>query len=133
MHIFMHLSSVSLYRTWYTVCVIYTSGKYLHWNVTAILKCHTWNGDLVMKWIMSTNLSDTGKTALIIYAHPDVKSVNGSLLDVTRKTLKSKGYNVVISDLYSEYVEPSLARSCRIGKYSTRYFVYSIMYHSSSV
>lgn len=63
---------------------------------------------------MSTNLTDMEKTALIIYAHPDVKSINGSLLEVTRKTLKANGYDVVISDLYSEYVEPSLARSCRI-------------------
>lgn len=38
--------------------------------------------------------------ALIIYAHPEPKSLNGHLKNTTVNYLKSIGYNVTVSDLH---------------------------------
>lgn len=37
---------------------------------------------------------------LIVYAHPEQKSLNGYMKEVAVETLKDKGYEVIISDLY---------------------------------
>ncbi|CCD22545.1 NAD(P)H-dependent oxidoreductase NDAI_0A03880 [Naumovozyma dairenensis CBS 421] len=44
--------------------------------------------------------SNAIKKVLIIFAHPDRRSLNGSLLDATVKRLESQGREVKVSDLY---------------------------------
>lgn len=38
---------------------------------------------------------------LIVYAHPEARSLNGSLKDFTVKRLAAAGHNVQVSDLYA--------------------------------
>lgn len=65
---------------------------------------------------MSDIVSDIKRTALIIYAHPDRKGLNGALMDVTKKELTRKGYDILLSDLYAQYVEPSFSKYDKLGK-----------------
>jgi NAD(P)H dehydrogenase (quinone) len=37
---------------------------------------------------------------LIVYAHPEPTSLNGSLKDLAVKVLKEEGHEVIVSDLY---------------------------------
>jgi NAD(P)H dehydrogenase (quinone) len=39
--------------------------------------------------------------ALIVYAHPEPKSFNGALKDVSVETLRGRGYEVEVTDLYA--------------------------------
>lgn len=39
--------------------------------------------------------------ALLVYAHPEPRSFNAGLRDITIKTLQDQGYNVEVSDLYA--------------------------------
>jgi NAD(P)H dehydrogenase (quinone) len=42
-----------------------------------------------------------GKNVLIVFAHPEPKSLNGSLKDVAVERLTANGHRVVVSDLYA--------------------------------
>lgn len=48
---------------------------------------------------------------LYIYAHPEPKSFNGALKDTALATLKEKGYEVKLSDLYAMKFDPILKSS----------------------
>ncbi|CCF56814.1 hypothetical protein KAFR_0B05180 [Kazachstania africana CBS 2517] len=45
---------------------------------------------------------------LIVFAHPEPKSFNGSLLDVAVKHLESQGHEVKVSDLYRMNFKPTI-------------------------
>ncbi len=47
---------------------------------------------------------------LIVYAHPEPRSLNGSLKDFTAATLKADGHHVVVSDLYAMGWKPTADR-----------------------
>ena len=42
-----------------------------------------------------------GKNVFIVFAHPEPKSLNGSLKDVAIERLTGNGHHVVVSDLYA--------------------------------
>jgi NAD(P)H dehydrogenase (quinone) len=44
--------------------------------------------------------------ALIVFAHPEAQSFNGSLLKVAANTLSDEGYEVAVSDLYAMGFNP---------------------------
>lgn len=48
---------------------------------------------------------------LIIYAHPNPKSFNNAILEVLSKTLKEKGHEVTVRDLYAMDFNPVLGVS----------------------
>ena len=41
------------------------------------------------------------KNVLLVYAHPESRSLNGAIKDLTISTLKAAGHDVVVSDLYA--------------------------------
>ena len=45
--------------------------------------------------------------ALIVHSHPEPRSFNAALKDVTRHTLQSLGHDVQVSDLYAEGFDPA--------------------------
>lgn len=45
--------------------------------------------------------------ALVVFAHPEPRSFNGTLKDTAVSTLKEQGYAVEVSDLYSEGFDPA--------------------------
>lgn len=51
------------------------------------------------------------KKVLIVFAHQDEKSFNGSLAKVAKETLESNGFVVEVSDLYSKHFEPRATRN----------------------
>jgi len=52
----------------------------------------------------------------IVYAHPELKSLNGAILDATTEVLKSRGHTVTVSDLYRMGFNPLLGRKDLTGK-----------------
>lgn len=48
----------------------------------------------------------TSKKALIVYVHPEARSLNGHLKNVTARILTEQGYCVTISDLYADRFKP---------------------------
>lgn len=48
---------------------------------------------------------------LIVYAHPEPRSLNGSLRDFTVQRLRRAGHDVMVSDLYAMRWEPSITRA----------------------
>ncbi len=48
----------------------------------------------------------TGKRVLIVYAHQEPKSMNGSLKDAAVMELGNQGCQVTVSDLYAMNFEP---------------------------
>jgi NAD(P)H dehydrogenase (quinone) len=44
--------------------------------------------------------------ALIVYAHPEPKSFNAALRDAAADTLRSRGWEVEVSDLYAMHFDP---------------------------
>ena len=44
--------------------------------------------------------------ALLVYAHPEPQSFNGSLRTVAENTLQEQGYEVQVSDLYAMQFNP---------------------------
>ncbi|XP_051826734.1 ribosyldihydronicotinamide dehydrogenase [quinone] isoform X2 [Antechinus flavipes] len=59
-----------------------------------------------------------GKRVLIIYAHQDPKSMNGSLKDAAVTELSSQGCQVTVSDLYAMNFEPRATRKDIVGALS---------------
>lgn len=51
------------------------------------------------------------KKVLIVYVHPEPRSLNGHLKDIAVKVLSEKGYKVSVSDLYSENFKPLFDRT----------------------
>ena len=45
---------------------------------------------------------------LLVYAHPEPRSLNGSLRDLTVERLQRKGHEVTVSDLYAMQWQPSI-------------------------
>ena len=48
---------------------------------------------------------------LIVYAHPEPRSLNGSLRDFTVQRLRRAGHDVVVSDLYAKGWQPSITHA----------------------
>lgn len=51
------------------------------------------------------------KKALIVFVHPEPRSLNGHLKDITVRVLEEQGYSVTVSDLYGERFKPLFDRS----------------------
>ncbi|XP_039766588.1 ribosyldihydronicotinamide dehydrogenase [quinone] isoform X5 [Ornithorhynchus anatinus] len=51
-----------------------------------------------------------GKNVLIVYAHQEPKSLNGSLKDIAVTVLSKQGCRVTVSDLYAMEFEPRATR-----------------------
>jgi NAD(P)H dehydrogenase (quinone) len=49
------------------------------------------------------------KKFLIVYAHPEPKSFCGALKNITIETLKNKGHEIQISDLYAQNFDPVIS------------------------
>lgn len=60
---------------------------------------------------------DTGKKVLIIYAHQEPMSLNGSLKNVAVEELSKQGCTVTVSDLYAMNFEPRATRNDITGEY----------------
>ena len=45
---------------------------------------------------------------LYVYAHPEPKSFNSALKDIALNTLKEKGHEIILSDLYAMKFNPVL-------------------------
>uniref|UniRef100_A0A8C0W0K6 Ribosyldihydronicotinamide dehydrogenase [quinone] n=1 Tax=Castor canadensis TaxID=51338 RepID=A0A8C0W0K6_CASCN len=61
---------------------------------------------------------DVGKKVLIIYAHQEPRSFNGSLKKVAVDELSNQGCTVTVSDLYAMNFEPRATRKDIIGPLS---------------
>jgi NAD(P)H dehydrogenase (quinone) len=48
---------------------------------------------------------------LIVYAHPEPRSLNGSLRDFTVQRLRRAGHDVIVSDLYAMRWQPSISHA----------------------
>ena len=53
---------------------------------------------------------------LIVYAHPEPRSFNGSLKDVAVRTLQALGHEVVVSDLYAMAFQPVVGPADFLGE-----------------
>jgi NAD(P)H dehydrogenase (quinone) len=60
---------------------------------------------------MNSLTHEEQKKVLIVYVHPEPRSLNGHLKDIAVKVLSEKGYKVSVSDLYSEKFKPLFDRS----------------------
>lgn len=59
-----------------------------------------------------------GKKVLIVYAHQEPKSFNGSLLKIAVEELTKQGCSVTVSDLYAMQFEPRATRNDIVGETS---------------
>ncbi|XP_063257484.1 ribosyldihydronicotinamide dehydrogenase [quinone]-like isoform X2 [Prinia subflava] len=57
-----------------------------------------------------------GKKVLIVYAHQEPKSFNGSLLKIAVEELSKQGCSVTVSDLYAMQFEPRATRNDIVGR-----------------
>ncbi|XP_068054608.1 ribosyldihydronicotinamide dehydrogenase [quinone]-like isoform X1 [Anomalospiza imberbis] len=57
-----------------------------------------------------------GKKVLIVYAHQEPKSFNGSLLKIAVEELTKQGCSVTVSDLYAMQFEPRATRNDIVGR-----------------
>jgi NAD(P)H dehydrogenase (quinone) len=48
---------------------------------------------------------------LIVYAHPEPRSLNGALRDFAVQRLRRAGHDVIVSDLYAMHWQPSIAHA----------------------
>uniref|UniRef100_A0A8D2AZZ8 N-ribosyldihydronicotinamide:quinone dehydrogenase 2 n=1 Tax=Sciurus vulgaris TaxID=55149 RepID=A0A8D2AZZ8_SCIVU len=67
---------------------------------------------------VGTASSDVGKRVLIVYAHQELKSFNGSLKQVAVDELSKQGCTVTVSDLYAMNFEPRATRKDITGALS---------------
>uniref|UniRef100_A0A8C7B6X7 N-ribosyldihydronicotinamide:quinone dehydrogenase 2 n=1 Tax=Neovison vison TaxID=452646 RepID=A0A8C7B6X7_NEOVI len=68
-----------------------------------------------------------GKKVLIVYAHQEPKSLNGSLKKVAVEELSKQGCTVTVSDLYAMDFEPRATRKDVIGALSNpEFFNYGV-------
>ncbi|NXO84707.1 NQO2 dehydrogenase, partial [Sitta europaea] len=61
-----------------------------------------------------------GKKVLIVYAHQEPKSFNGSLLKIAVEELTKQGCSVTVSDLYAMQFEPRATRNDIVGETSQK-------------
>lgn len=57
-----------------------------------------------------------GKKVLIVYAHQEPKSLNGSLKSIAVEELSKQGCSVTVSDLYAMQFEPRATRNDIVGE-----------------
>nr|XP_060630728.1 ribosyldihydronicotinamide dehydrogenase [quinone] [Anolis sagrei ordinatus] len=68
-----------------------------------------------------------GKKVLIVYAHQEPKSMNGSLKAIAVEELSKQGCSVTVSDLYEMQFEPRTTRKDIIGElYNREQFNYGV-------
>ncbi|KAM4791048.1 ribosyldihydronicotinamide dehydrogenase [quinone]-like [Cyanocitta cristata] len=68
-----------------------------------------------------------GKKVLIIYAHQEPKSFNGSLLKIAVEELTKQGCSVTVSDLYAMHFEPRATRNDIVGPlHNSKAFNYGV-------
>ncbi|XP_036603429.1 ribosyldihydronicotinamide dehydrogenase [quinone] [Trichosurus vulpecula] len=73
-----------------------------------------------------------GKRVLIVYAHQEPKSMNGSLKNVAVTELTSQGCQVTVSDLYAMDFEPRATRKDIVGTLSnSESFNYAVETHEA--
>ncbi|XP_074055517.1 ribosyldihydronicotinamide dehydrogenase [quinone]-like [Macrotis lagotis] len=73
-----------------------------------------------------------GKRVLIVYAHQEPKSMNGSLKDAAVAELSRQGCQVTVSDLYAMNFEPRATRKDIEGPISnSEFFNYAIETHEA--
>uniref|UniRef100_A0A4X1SQL2 N-ribosyldihydronicotinamide:quinone dehydrogenase 2 n=1 Tax=Sus scrofa TaxID=9823 RepID=A0A4X1SQL2_PIG len=73
-----------------------------------------------------------GKKVLIVYAHQEPRSFNGSLKDVAVAELSRQGCRVTVSDLYAMGFEPSATRKDVTGALSNpSFFNYGVESHEA--
>ena len=51
------------------------------------------------------------KNIFIVFAHPERRSLNGAILDVTIDALTSQGHTVTVSDLYEMGFDRVMSRN----------------------
>lgn len=57
-----------------------------------------------------------GRKVLIVYAHQEPKSLNGSLKSIAVEELSKQGCSVTVSDLYAMQFEPRATRNDIVGE-----------------
>ncbi|XP_014436931.1 ribosyldihydronicotinamide dehydrogenase [quinone] isoform X1 [Pelodiscus sinensis] len=68
-----------------------------------------------------------GKKVLIIYAHQEPKSLNGSLKNLAMEELSKQGCSVTVSDLYAMQFEPRATRNDITGfLHNSEHFNYGV-------
>ncbi|XP_077911756.1 ribosyldihydronicotinamide dehydrogenase [quinone] isoform X2 [Halichoerus grypus] len=68
-----------------------------------------------------------GKKVLIVYAHQEPRSINGSLKKVAMEELSRQGCTITVSDLYAMDFEPRATRKDVIGALSNpEFFNYGV-------
>ncbi|XP_042320783.1 ribosyldihydronicotinamide dehydrogenase [quinone] isoform X1 [Sceloporus undulatus] len=68
-----------------------------------------------------------GKKVLIVYAHQEPKSLNGSLKAIAVEELSKQGSDVTVSDLYDMQFEPRTTRTDIVGDlYNPEQFNYGV-------
>lgn len=65
-----------------------------------------------------TSLKGTAMKTLIVYAHPEPRSLNGSLKDLAVSTLEAAGHEVRVSDLYAMNWK-AVVDAADFGEYAT--------------
>lgn len=75
-----------------------------------ISKNHNINKEETQIHISSPPQSKT-KKVLIVFAHPEPRSLNGHLREIAVKSLTELGYNVTVSDLYADKFKPVIEKS----------------------
>lgn len=68
--------------------------------------------------------SDLGKKVLIVYAHQEPRSFNGSLKKVAVDELSAQGCTVTVSDLYAMDFEPRATRKDITGESGAKRFFF---------
>lgn len=68
-----------------------------------------------------------GRKVLIVYAHQEPKSFNGSLKRVAVEELSKQGCSVTVSDLYAMQFEPRATRNDIVGETSQNTLFLAIM------
>ena len=63
---------------------------------------------------------------LLVYAHPEATSLNGSLKDFTVQRLQAAGHTVQVSDLYAMNWKTTLDADDSPGRDTTRPFLASL-------
>ncbi|XP_075387685.1 ribosyldihydronicotinamide dehydrogenase [quinone] isoform X2 [Tenrec ecaudatus] len=74
-----------------------------------------------------------GKKVLIVYAHQEPRSFNGSLKKVAEEELSRQGCSVTVSDLYAMNFEPRATRKDIDGAFSNpEFFSYAVEAYEAS-
>ncbi|NXU50722.1 NQO2 dehydrogenase, partial [Turnix velox] len=69
----------------------------------------------------------SGRKVLIVYAHQEPKSFNGSLKNIAVEELSKQGCSVTVSDLYAMHFEPRATRNDIVGSlHNSELFNYEV-------